>query len=124
MNCPHQICLNANIRLLPLPADDDSSESSSGNGVTLSEVQPAGGNPPEGGASYGEVPENGLSAPLDFSTALSSSSSDDQQPVNLSDRLLPAGCSPPNSILADPNRKYPIKTEYAKVNIPKALILT
>ncbi|XP_051914005.1 nucleolar protein 4-like isoform X4 [Hippocampus zosterae] len=93
--------------------DDDSSESSSGNGVTLSGVQPAGGTPPEGGASYGEVPENGLSAPLDFSTALSSSSSDDQQPVNLSDRLLPTGCSPPNSILADPNRKYP-KTEYAK----------
>ncbi|XP_051914002.1 nucleolar protein 4-like isoform X1 [Hippocampus zosterae] len=98
-------------------ADDDSSESSSGNGVTLSGVQPAGGTPPEGGASYGEVPENGLSAPLDFSTALSSSSSDDQQPVNLSDRLLPTGCSPPNSILADPNRKYP-KTEYAKQSPP------
>ncbi|XP_061529987.1 nucleolar protein 4-like [Phycodurus eques] len=95
--------------------DDNSSESSSGNGMpalTSPEVQPVGANPPEGSASYGEV--NGLSAPLDFSTTLSSSSSDDQQPVNLSDRLLPAGCSPPNSFPADPSRKYPIKTEYAK----------
>ncbi|XP_077398676.1 nucleolar protein 4-like isoform X2 [Vanacampus margaritifer] len=97
--------------------DDDSSESSSGNGMpamTSPEVQPVGGNPPEGNTSCVEVTENGLSAPLDFSTTLSSSSSDDQQPVNLSDRLLPAGCSPPNSFPADPSRKYPIKTEYAK----------
>ncbi|XP_077369413.1 nucleolar protein 4-like isoform X2 [Festucalex cinctus] len=95
-------------------ADDDSSESSSGNGMTSPEVQPASGNPPEGNTSYGEVTENGLSAPLDFSTTLSSSSSDDQQPVNLSDRTLPAECSPPNSFPADPSRKCPIKTEYAK----------
>uniref|UniRef100_A0A3Q3F0E2 Nucleolar protein 4-like a n=1 Tax=Kryptolebias marmoratus TaxID=37003 RepID=A0A3Q3F0E2_KRYMA len=74
--------------------DDDSSESSSANGVpalTSPEVLPV--NPPDGGASYGEVTENGLSAPLDFSTTSSSSSSEDQQPVNLSDRLLPAGSS-------------------------------
>ncbi len=71
-----------------------------------------GGNPPDGGAPYGEVTENGLSAPLDFSTTSPSSSSEDQQAVNLSDRLLPAGSSPPNSYPADPNRKYPIKTEY------------
>ncbi|XP_049611937.1 nucleolar protein 4-like isoform X1 [Syngnathus scovelli] len=98
-------------------ADDDSSESSNGNGMpamTSPEVQPAGANPPEGSASYSEVMENGVSAPLDFSTTLSSSSSDEQHPVNLSDRLLPAGCSPPNSFPTDPNRKYPIKTEYAK----------
>lgn len=71
-----------------------------------------GGNPPDGGAPYGEVTENGSSAPLDFSTTSPSSTSEDQQPVNLSDRLLPAGSSPPNSYAADGGRKYPIKTEY------------
>lgn len=107
------------LRLL-LP-DDDSSESGSANGLpalTSPEVLAVGGNPPDGGAPYGEVTENGLSAPLDFSTTSPSSSSEDQQPVNLSDRLLPVGSSPPNSYPADPNRKYPIKTEYAnKVTI-------
>nr|XP_057907360.1 nucleolar protein 4-like isoform X2 [Doryrhamphus excisus] len=101
--------------------DDDSSQGSSANGMpalTSPEVHPVGGNPPEGGALYGDVTENGLSAPLDFSTTLSSSSSDDQQPVNLSDRLLPAGCSPQNSYPADPNRKYPIKTEYSNKSPP------
>ncbi|XP_054648513.1 nucleolar protein 4-like isoform X4 [Dunckerocampus dactyliophorus] len=101
--------------------DDDSSQGSSANGMpalTSSEVQPVGGNPPEGSALYGDVTENGLSAPLDFSTTLSSSSPDDQQPVNLSDRLLPAGCSPQNSYPADPNRKYPIKTEYSNKSPP------
>lgn len=98
----------------PLP-DDDSSESGSANGLpalTSPEVLAVGRNVPDGGASYGEVAENGVSAPLDFSTTSSSSSSEDQQPVNLSDRLLPVGSSPPNSYPADPNRKYPIKTEY------------
>ncbi|XP_061839676.1 nucleolar protein 4-like isoform X1 [Nerophis lumbriciformis] len=102
-------------------ADDDFSESSSANGMpalTSPEVQPVGGNLPEGSVPYGEVTENRLSAPLDFSTTLSSSSSDDQQPVNLSERLLPAGCSPPNSYPADPNRKYPIKTEYSNKSPP------
>lgn len=95
--------------------DDDSSESGSANGLpalTSPEVLAVGGNPPDGGAPYGEVTANGLSAPLDFSTTSSSSSSDDQQPVNLSDKLVPVGSSPPNSYPADPNRKYPIKTEY------------
>lgn len=97
--------------LCPLP-DDDSSESSSAHGVpalTSPEVLPV--NPTDGGASYREVTENGLSAPLDFSTT-SSSSSEDQQPVNLSDRLLPAGSSPPNSYPADCNKKFPLKTEF------------
>uniref|UniRef100_A0AAQ6AG25 Nucleolar protein 4 helical domain-containing protein n=1 Tax=Amphiprion ocellaris TaxID=80972 RepID=A0AAQ6AG25_AMPOC len=101
--------------------DDDSSESGSANGLpalTSPEALAVGGNPPDGRASYGEVTENGLSAPLDFSTTSSSSSSEDQQPVNLSDRLLPAGSSPPNSYPADPNRKYPIKTEYANKSPP------
>ncbi|XP_059188993.1 nucleolar protein 4-like [Centropristis striata] len=101
--------------------DDDSSESGSANGLpapTSPEVMAVGGNPPDGGAPYGEVTENGLSAPLDFSTTSPSSSSEDQQPVNLSDRLLPAGSSPPNSYPADPNRKYPIKTEYTNKSPP------
>ncbi|XP_034447013.1 nucleolar protein 4-like isoform X1 [Hippoglossus hippoglossus] len=96
--------------------DDDSSESGSANGLpalTSPEVLAAGGNPPDGGAPYGEVTENGLSAPLDFSTTSSSSSSEDQQPVNLSDSLLPVGCSP-----TDPNRKYPVKTEYTNKSPP------
>ncbi|MED6241559.1 hypothetical protein ATANTOWER_019659, partial [Ataeniobius toweri] len=101
--------------------DDDSSESSSANGLpalTSPEVLAVGVNPPDGGGSYGEVAENGLSAPLDFSTTSSSSSSEDQQPVNLSDRLLPAGSSPPNSFTVDPNKKYPIKTEFSNKSPP------
>ncbi|XP_042348097.1 nucleolar protein 4-like [Plectropomus leopardus] len=101
--------------------DDDSSESGSANGLpalTSPEVLAVGGNPPDGGAPYGEATENGVSAPLDFSTTSPSSSSEDQQPVNLSDRLLPAGSSPSNSYPADPNRKYPIKTEYANKSPP------
>ncbi|XP_029974434.1 nucleolar protein 4-like [Salarias fasciatus] len=101
--------------------DDDSAESGSANGLpalTPPDALAAGGNPPDGGASFGEVTENGLNAPLDFSTTSSSSSSEDQQPVNLSDRLLPAGSSPPNPYPADPSRKYPVKTEYANKSPP------
>ncbi|XP_060913775.1 nucleolar protein 4-like [Labrus mixtus] len=101
--------------------DDDSSESGSANGLpalTSPEVLAVGGNPPDGGAPYGEATENGLSAPLDFSTTSPSSSSEDQQPVNLSDRLLPAGSSPTNSYPAEANRKYPVKTEFANKSPP------
>ncbi|XP_061591258.1 nucleolar protein 4-like isoform X2 [Cololabis saira] len=101
--------------------DDDSSESGSANEVpalTSPEVLAVGGNPPDGGASYGEVSENGLSAPLDFSTTSSSSSSEDQQPVNLSERALPAGGSPPNPYPTDPSRKYPVKTEFPHKSPP------
>ncbi|XP_026188742.1 nucleolar protein 4-like [Mastacembelus armatus] len=101
--------------------DDDSSESGSANGLpalTSPEALAVGGNPPDGGAPYGEVMENGLSAPLDFSTTSSSSSSEDQQPVNLSDRLLPVGSSPPSSYPTDSSRKYPIKTEYTNKSPP------
>lgn len=59
-----------------------------------------------------EVAENGLSVPLDFSTTSPSSSSEDQQMVNLSERPLPAGSSPPDSYPADANRKYPVKADY------------
>lgn len=101
--------------LRPSVPDDDSSESGSASGLpalTSPEVLAVSGNPPDGGAPYGEVTENGVSAPLDYSTTSSSSSSEDQQPVNLSDRLLPVGNSPLASYPADPNRKYPVKTEY------------
>lgn len=65
-----------------------------------------------------EVEENGLSAPLDFSTTSPSSSSEDQQMVNLSERLLPTAGSPPNSYPADANRKYPAKADYpSKVTV-------
>ncbi|XP_034091623.1 LOW QUALITY PROTEIN: nucleolar protein 4-like [Gymnodraco acuticeps] len=83
--------------------DDESSESGSAPGLP----PPEGPHPPQDG---GEVTENGLNAPLDFSTSSPSSSSEDQQPVNLSDRLLPAGGSPTN------NRKFPVKTEYNNNN--------
>ncbi|KAM6977192.1 nucleolar protein 4-like [Aplochiton taeniatus] len=97
--------------------DDDSSDSSgSANGLTSPEaLQAGGGNPADGPvveASYGDGTGNGVSAPLDFSTT-SSSSSEDQKLVNLSDRL-PMG-SPASAVVpypADPNRKYPVKTEY------------
>ncbi|XP_040927481.1 nucleolar protein 4-like [Betta splendens] len=100
--------------------DDDSSESGSANGLpalTSPEVLVVGATPPDGGAPYGEAPANGLSAPLDFSTT-SSSSSEDQQPVNLSDRLLPVASSPPNPFPAEPNRKYPVKPEYSSKSPP------
>ncbi|KAJ0064867.1 hypothetical protein NL108_017007, partial [Boleophthalmus pectinirostris] len=101
--------------------DEDSSDSASANGLpalTPPEVLSAGGTVPDGGASFGEVTENGLGAPLDFSTNSSSSSSEDQQPVNLSDRILPSASSPLNSYPSDPNRQYPIKTDYPNKSPP------
>ncbi|KAL1249805.1 hypothetical protein QQF64_020810 [Cirrhinus molitorella] len=77
-------------------SDDSSSESGSGNGIrtlTPPSVGAAGvsdstGTGP-GSGSYAEVNgnRNGTAAPLDFSTTSSSSSLEDQQPVNLTDRL-------------------------------------
>lgn len=69
-----------------------------------------------------EAAENGLSAPLDFSTTSPSSSSEDQQMVNLSERLLPAGSSPPHSYPVDANRKYPVKDYSSKVSPPLPLL--
>lgn len=103
-------------------ADDSSSENSGANrlpALTSPEALAAAGNPPDGGTPYVEVAENGLSVPLDFSTTSPSSSSEDQQMVNLSERLLPAGSSPPDSYPADANRKYPVKADYpSKVSPP------
>ncbi|KAJ8257352.1 hypothetical protein GJAV_G00184690 [Gymnothorax javanicus] len=69
--------------------DDSSSESGSGNGLhTLTPPSVGGAAPAEsvGAGPYGEVNGNGAAGPLDYSTA-SSSSSEDQQPINLSERL-------------------------------------
>lgn len=101
--------------------DDSSSESSGANrlpALTSPEALVAAGNPPDGGAPYVEAAENGLSVPLDFSTTSPSSSSEDQQMVNLSERLLPAGSSPPHSYPVDANRKYPVKDYSSKVRPP------
>ncbi|XP_067226973.1 nucleolar protein 4-like b isoform X1 [Chanodichthys erythropterus] len=74
--------------------DDSSSESGSGNGIhtlTSPSVGAAGVSDSTGigpgSGSYAEVNGNGTAAPLDFSTTSSSSSLEDQQPANLSDRL-------------------------------------
>uniref|UniRef100_A0A8C7Z845 Nucleolar protein 4-like a n=1 Tax=Oryzias sinensis TaxID=183150 RepID=A0A8C7Z845_9TELE len=101
--------------------DDDFSESGSANGLpalTSPEALAVGSTPQDGGAPYMEVAENGLSAPLDFSTTSSSSSSEDQQPINLSDRVLPAGSSPPNPYPPDLSRKLPLKTEFTNKSPP------
>uniref|UniRef100_A0A3P9M6U4 Nucleolar protein 4-like n=1 Tax=Oryzias latipes TaxID=8090 RepID=A0A3P9M6U4_ORYLA len=101
--------------------DDDFSESGSANGLpalTTPEALAVGSTPQDGGAPYMEVAENGLSAPLDFSTTSSSSSSEDQQPINLSDRVLPAGSSPPNPYPPDLSRKLPLKTEFTNKSPP------
>ncbi|CAB1336522.1 unnamed protein product, partial [Coregonus sp. 'balchen'] len=96
--------------------DDDSSESGSGHGLpslTPPEAMVVGGVPPDGLAPYREVTENGVSAPLDFSTTTSSSSSsEDQQPVNLTDRLLPVGSPVGMSYPTDSTRKCPGKPDY------------
>ncbi|XP_036387307.1 nucleolar protein 4-like [Megalops cyprinoides] len=94
--------------------DDSSSENSTANGVpaltppALSAVVPLDGG---GTVPYGEVNGAEAVAPLDFSTTSSSSSSEDQQPVNLSDRLAPG--APLGSFQPDPSdgarRNYPIK---------------
>ena len=69
--------------------------------------------PSDGVAPYREVTENGVSAPLDFSTTTSSSSSsEDQQPVNMTDRLLPVGSPVGTPYSADPTRKSPGKPDY------------
>ncbi|XP_017566396.1 nucleolar protein 4-like b isoform X1 [Pygocentrus nattereri] len=74
--------------------DDSSSESGSGNGIhsmtppSMSVVavsDRAGAGPVTG--SYSQVNGNGTAAPLDFSMTSSSSSSEDQQPVNLRERV-------------------------------------
>ncbi|KAJ4934923.1 hypothetical protein JOQ06_007704 [Pogonophryne albipinna] len=56
----------------------------------------------ESGSAPGLPPPEGPHPPPD--------GGEDQQPVNLSDRLLPAGGSPTN------NRKFPVKTEYNNNN--------
>ncbi|XP_036801714.1 nucleolar protein 4-like [Oncorhynchus mykiss] len=96
--------------------DDDSSESGSGHGLpalTPPEAMVVGAVPPDGLAPYRDVTENGVSAPLDFSTTTSSSSSsEDQQPVNLTDRLLPVGSPVGTPYPTDSTRKCPGNPDY------------
>nr|XP_029477218.1 nucleolar protein 4-like [Oncorhynchus nerka] len=93
-------------RSLSLSLSDDDSESANGlPSLTPLEAMVV--------APYREVTENGVSAPLDFSTTTSSSSSsEDQQPVNLTDRLLPVGSPVGTPYSADATRKSPGKPDY------------
>ncbi|XP_031422305.1 nucleolar protein 4-like isoform X2 [Clupea harengus] len=114
-------------RYSPQPAikeedDDSSSENGSANGLPA--LTPAGAavvpgvvavTTAEGALPYREVNGNGtVAAPLDFSTTSSSSSSEDQHPGNVTDRLLPphSGGLTIEPYHAEPTRKYPVKTEY------------
>ncbi|XP_060737485.1 nucleolar protein 4-like isoform X1 [Tachysurus vachellii] len=99
--------------------DDSSSESASTNGLpslappNTAAVVTGGVSVTDGMIPYEEVNCNGTTAPLDFSTTSSSSSSEEgQQPLNLSDRLLQGVTPPLAPYPADPSRKYTIKTEY------------
>lgn len=99
--------------------DDSSSESASTNGLpslappTTAAVVTGGVSVTDGMIPYEELNSNGTTAPLDFSTTSSSSSSEEgQQPLNLSDRLLPGVTPPLAPYPADSSRKYTIKTEY------------
>ncbi len=104
----------SNISFCVCLSDDSSSENgSTANGLPAltppgGAAMATGGVPAsEGVVPYGEVNGNGAAAPLDFSTTSSSSSSQEgQQPVNLSDRLTLG------SYASDPNKKFPVKTEY------------
>ncbi|XP_010874029.1 nucleolar protein 4-like b isoform X1 [Esox lucius] len=73
--------------------DDSSSESGSGNGMHTMTPPSAGGVAPVlegaiGGPPYREAVNGNAPAPLDFSTTSSSSSEDQQAPVNLSETRL------------------------------------
>lgn len=109
---------HSNISFCVSLLDDSSSENGSTvNGLPAltppgGAAMATGGVPAsEGVVPYGDVNGNGAAAPLDFSTTSSSSSSQEgQQSVNLSDRLLPGVTL--GSYSSDPNRKFPVKTEY------------
>uniref|UniRef100_A0A8C7FAJ4 Nucleolar protein 4-like a n=1 Tax=Oncorhynchus kisutch TaxID=8019 RepID=A0A8C7FAJ4_ONCKI len=110
-------CLNFSLARslsLALSLSDDNSESANGlPSLAPLEAMVVGSVPSDGVAPYREVTENGVSAPLDFSTTTSSSSSsEDQQPVNLTDRLLPVGSPVGTPYSADATRKSPGKPDY------------
>lgn len=115
-----------------LLTDDSSSESASTNGLpslappTGAAVVTAGISVTDGMVPYEEVTSNGTTAPLDFSTTSSSSSSEEgQQPLNLSDRLVPGVTPTLAPFPADPNRKHTIKTEYGnKVTVKTFFLIT
>ena len=125
------ISLSLSISLyLSLSPDDSSSESGSGNGLPTVTPPSAGvATPPDSsggkqGASYGQVVNgNGPPAPLDFSTT-SSSSSEDQQPINLSERLPVAAAALLGALLPEPpdelRRKYPVPGKPLPLPLPLA----
>ncbi|XP_063064737.1 nucleolar protein 4-like [Engraulis encrasicolus] len=108
--------------------DDSSSDNGSANGLPALTPPGAVGvvsgvvavATSEGALSFREVNGNGTvgGAPLDFSTTSSSSSSEDQPPINMTDRLLPGGHGHGHAqtlvqaYQPEIVRKYPVKTEY------------
>ncbi|XP_042317849.1 nucleolar protein 4-like isoform X2 [Sceloporus undulatus] len=66
--------------------DDSSSESCSGNGSST--LNPSTSSSTQGDAAYPEMNGNGAPAPMDFST------SSEDQPINLCDKLAPAHITP------------------------------
>ncbi|KAM9785765.1 nucleolar protein 4-like [Neosynchiropus ocellatus] len=98
--------------------DEEMSESSSPNGQVAvaanatedaapPTTSPAVTTPSEAAVPSGQVTENGASTPLDFSSTWSSSSSDDQQPIN----LMHAGSLSPQAV--DPGRKLSKSPPYS-----------
>ncbi|XP_061076530.1 nucleolar protein 4-like [Conger conger] len=88
--------------------DDSSSENSSANGAPSLAPSSLGVTVPlDGRGPYGEVNGTEPAGPLDFSTTSSSPSSEEQQPINLSER--PPSDPPLGPFQPDATRKYPIK---------------
>lgn len=89
-------------------ADDSSSESCSGNGSST--LNPSTSSSTQGDSAFPEMNGNGTAAPMDFTTSA------DDQPINLCDKLAPAHVTPSyqsDSCSADGLRsrvKYAVKT--------------
>uniref|UniRef100_A0A8B9M9P8 Nucleolar protein 4 like n=1 Tax=Accipiter nisus TaxID=211598 RepID=A0A8B9M9P8_9AVES len=88
--------------------DDSSSESCSGNGSST--LNPSTSSSTQGDSAFPEMNGNGTAAPMDFTTSA------DDQPINLCDKLAPAHVTPSyqsDSCSADGLRsrvKYAVKT--------------
>lgn len=89
-------------------ADDSSSESCSGNGSST--LNPSTSSSTQGDSTFPEMNGNGTAAPMDFTTSA------DDQPINLCDKLTPAHVTPSyqsDGCSADGLRsrvKYAVKT--------------
>ncbi|PKU26847.1 nucleolar protein 4-like [Limosa lapponica baueri] len=88
--------------------DDSSSESCSGNGSST--LNPSTSSSTQGDSAFPEMNGNGTAAPMDFTTSA------DDQPINLCDKLTPAHVTPSyqsDGCSADGLRsrvKYAVKT--------------